>query len=205
MRRRPLATAAATLSALTALTACNGSPEAGQPNTTPTTTSATPKSSPTPTAPSTPTWSPEQQTAITAAKARYVTARAGVEAALSQPTKATSTTLAASGNGGAWARSVGEEINFRVENGWYQTGAAKVVAMTVRSVNLKLEQPEVRLTSCIDSAGVVLRYQTNGEPIPVEGDNGDRHQFQSRLVFAPGAGTGAKTWILVDEKDGGTC
>ncbi len=76
MTPRPaLGTALAALCALTALTACQGSPEAGHPNTTP----ASPSATPTPTAPSTPTWTPEEEAAITAAKARYVAATAAVD------------------------------------------------------------------------------------------------------------------------------
>ncbi|MGW6283034.1 hypothetical protein [Kribbella sp. NPDC055071] len=72
-------------------------------------------------------------------------------------------------------------------------------------MNLKLEQPEVRLTSCIDSAQVVTRYQSTGKPIPVESDNGNRHRFQSRLVYAKSAVSGKKMWFLVDEKAGEKC
>ena len=112
MTRRPLVTAAATLCALTALTACHGSPEAGRPNT----TSISPSPSPTaePTAPSSPAWTPQEQAAISAAKARYLAARAAVGAALKRPTKATRSALAAAGNGGAWVIAVAGQIDFQV-------------------------------------------------------------------------------------------
>jgi hypothetical protein len=203
MIRRPLTAAVATLSTLLVLTACNGSPEAGRPNTTP--TSQTPSPTPTPTGPPTPTLSPQEQAAVTDAKARYVAARAAVGVALKQPTKATRAALAAAGNGGTWVIAVAGQVNFQVENGWYQTGDPKIVSLAVQSVRLKLEQPEVRLTSCIDSAQVVTRYQSNGKPVPAQGDDGNRHRFQSRLVYAKSVETGRKMWFLVEEKVAGTC
>ncbi|TCC38547.1 hypothetical protein [Kribbella speibonae] len=199
MPRRPLLAAAATLSTLTLLTACNGSPEAGRPNTTPTTPT------PTPTAPSTPTWTAEEQTAITAAKARYIAARTAVGNAFKQPAKANVSVLALAGNGGTWATTVAAQLDFQVKNGWYQTGDATITGLAVRSVNLKLAQPEVRLTSCIDSSQVVDRYQANGKPVPIEGDNGSRHRFESRLIYGKSARTGRNMWFLVDEKTTKTC
>jgi hypothetical protein len=204
MPRRPaFLPAAAAICALLALTACQGSPEAGRPSNTPTTTSVI--STPTPAAPSTPAWTPEEQAAIAAAKARYMAARAAVSQALKQPTKATRSALAAAGNGGTWVIAVAGQIDFQVQNGWFQTGDAKVASLAVESVNLKLEQPEVRLRSCIDSSQVVVRYQSSGKPIPVEGDNGSRHRFESRLVYAKSAVSGKKMWFLVDEKTTKTC
>jgi hypothetical protein len=207
MPRRPaLATATAALCALTALTACQGSPEAGRPNTAPApSTSATSTPTPTATSPSSPSWTPAEQAAITAAKARYIAARAAVNNAFKEPAKATTTSLEAAGNGGTWVIAVAGQLDFQVKNGWYQTGDARVSSLDVRSVNLKLEQPEVRLTSCIDSSQVVDRYQSNSKPIPVASNNGDRHRFESRLVYANSAATGRKLWFLVDEKTTTTC
>jgi hypothetical protein len=202
MTRRPLTAAVATLSTLLPLTACTGSPEAGHPNTTPTSPTTTP--SPTPTAPSTPTWTPPEQAAITAAKARYVAARAAVGVALQQPKKATRDALEKAGNGGTWVLAVAEQVNFQVENGWYQTGTAKIVSTTVQSVKLDIEQPEVRMSSCIDGSAVVTRYQSNGTPVPEGPGNGKRHRFQSRLVYAK-SGAGAMMWFLVEDKAVGTC
>ncbi|MGW7686075.1 hypothetical protein ACWGID_35360 [Kribbella sp. NPDC054772] len=203
MRRRPLATAAATLSALTALTACNGSPEAGQPNTTPPTTSATP--TPTPTAPSTPTWTPEEQAAITAAKTQYSVARAAIDAALAAPTKADRNKLEKAGNGGEWITSVLEDvINFQ-NYGWYESGRTKVTTAQVSSVNLKLQQPEVRLTNCIDSSAIIIRFQKDGKPVPMGPGTSKRQKVSSRVVFAPPAAGGGKRWWLIAEKELGTC
>ncbi|WP_328998318.1 hypothetical protein OHA18_28145 [Kribbella sp. NBC_00709] len=161
--------------------------------------------SPTPNAPSTPAWTTDEQAAITAAKARYVAARAAVNNAFKEPAKATTASLEAAGNGGTWVIAVAGQLDFQVKNGWYQTGDAKVASLDVRSVNLKLAQPEVRLTSCIDSSQVVDRYQSNSKPIPVVSDNGDRHRFESRLVYAKSASTGRKLWFLVDDKTTKTC
>ncbi|WP_432891025.1 hypothetical protein ACQPYH_13975 [Kribbella sp. CA-245084] len=125
--------------------------------------------------------------------------------AFKDPAKATTTSLEAAGNGGTWVIAVAGQLDFQVKNGWYQTGDAKVASLDVQSVNLELEQPEVRLTSCIDSSQVVNRYHSNSKPIPVVSDNGDRHRFESRLVYANSAMTGRKLWFLVDEKTTKTC
>jgi hypothetical protein len=132
-------------------------------------------------------------------------ARAAIGAALKEPTKATRSALAAAGNGGAWVIAVAGQIDFQVENGWYQTGDPKVVSLAVQSVRLNLEQPEVRLTTCIDSAQVITRYQSSGKPVPTQGDDGNRHRFQSRLVYAKSVETGRKMWFLVEEKATETC
>ncbi|GAA3559180.1 hypothetical protein [Kribbella ginsengisoli] len=197
MPRRPLLLTVA-LCALP-LAACNNSPEAGQPNTAPATSTT-----PTPTAPSTPTYTSEEQAAITAAKARYAVARAAAGAALAQPGKATRAALEKAGNGGEWVNAIADQIATEQENGWYQTGAAKIVSTAVKSVNLTSTQPEVRLTSCIDSTSLVTRYQSNGQPVPEGSSDGPRHKFQSRLVYAPDAG-GKKMWFLVEEKVAGAC
>lgn len=199
MTPRPLRTAIATLSALTALTACNSSPEAGHPNTTATSPTATP----TPTAPS--TWTPEEQAAITAAKARYTAARSAVDKALQSPTTATRTTLLKAGNGGAWLIAVLGEIDFQEDNGWYQAGTVQIASVAVRSVKLDGPQPEVQLVSCIDSSAVSTRYQKNDKPVPMGPDDGDRHKFQSRIVYTKPVGQGGKMWFLIDDKVSGKC
>ena len=208
MPRRPaLITATAALCATTALAACQGSPEAGHPNTTPTstTTTASTGATPAPSSPSTPTWSQQEAAAINNAKAQYLAARAVVARAFQQPGKVSPTALALAGNGGTWITEVEAQLDFTVKNGWYQTGEAKITGLAVRSVNLKLPQPEVRLTSCIDSSAVVDRYQANGKPVPSEGDNGSRHRFESRLIYGKSAETGRYMWFLVDEKTTKTC
>jgi len=128
-----------------------------------------------------------------------------VTAALQQPKKASRDALEKAGNGGTWVIAVAEEVNFHIENGWYQSGEAKIVSTTVRSVKLDLPQPEVRLSNCIDSSAVVSRYQSNGKEVPSQGDDGDRHRFDSRLVYAPSTSTGNKMWFLVEEKVAKTC
>jgi hypothetical protein len=134
-----------------------------------------------------------------------VAARAAVGAALKQPAKASTAALAAAGNGGDWANAIAGQIDFQTRNGWYQTGDAKIISLAATSVNLGLEQPEVKLTSCIDSAQVVTRYQSSGKPVPVESDTGSRHRFQSRLIYAKNVATGKKMWFLVEEKAGAKC
>ncbi|GAA3094767.1 hypothetical protein JOF29_004068 [Kribbella aluminosa] len=208
MPRRPLLAAATTLSTLLLLTACNGSPEAGRPNSTPNPSSPT-TGSPSPTksssAPSTPAWTQAEQAAITAAKARYVAARAAVDKAFNEPVKAKLSDLEAAGNGGSWVLELGSQLDFHVEHGWYQDGKAKVVSLSVRSANMKLVQPEVRLTACVDSSQVVSRYQSNSKPVPVVSNDGTRHQFESRLVYAQSNQTGKKMWFVVDEKTSKSC
>jgi hypothetical protein len=204
MTPRPaLGTATAALCAVLMLASCQGSPEAGRPNTIPVTPSAAP--TPTPSKPSTPTWTLAEEAAITAAKARYVAARAAVGAALKRPPKATSSGLAAAGNGGDWAIAIAGQIDSWTKNGWYQTGDPKIVSLAVTSVSLNLEQPEVKLTSCIESTQVVVRFQSSGKPVPMQSGNGKRHRFQSRLVYAKSAEAGKKMWFLVDEKAVRTC
>ncbi|TCC32552.1 hypothetical protein [Kribbella sindirgiensis] len=203
MPRRPLLAAAATLSTLTLLTACNGSPEAGRPNTTPTTTSPTP--TPTPAAPSKPTWSPQEQAAITAAKARYITARAAIDTALNNPPAASEEKLLRAGTGGKWLTQVLIDVQFNLDRGWYSDGRASLSGVSVASVKLKLEQPEVRLNACLDTSKISLRYQATRKPVPGFPANGRRHKVQAQVVYAPRVGQSAKNWFLIDEKDLGSC
>ena len=202
MIRRPLLAAAALCATLT-LTACNGSPEAGRPNTTPPPT-ASPTTTPTP-SPSTPTWTEEEQAAITAAKARYTAARAAVESALRDPRKPSREPLERAGNGGSWLLAAIDQVRFQREQGWYLSGTVNTAATAVTSVKLSLEQPEVRLTSCIDSSAAKTLFQATGKPVPLEGGDGDRRRFQSRLVLAPPAKGGPKMWFLIEEKAVGSC
>ncbi|WP_405065463.1 hypothetical protein OG558_26530 [Kribbella sp. NBC_01510] len=199
MTPRPaLGPALAALCALTALTACQGSPEAGHPNTTPSAT-------PTPTAPSTPTWTAEQQTAITAAKAQYAAARTAIDAALGSPSTATRAKLQQAGNGGEWIIQVLGDVKFNQDRGWYQEGKVIVTSMSVASVKLDGEQPEVLLNVCLDTSKTSLRYQATRKPVPVGPGNGKRHKAQATLVYAPPAGRANEMWFLVNEKDAGSC
>ena len=200
MTRRPLLAAA--LCATLTLTACHSSPKAGQPNTTaPSTTPSTP-TTPTPTGA---TWTPEEQAAIAAAKARYAVARAAVTTALTDPRKPSKEPLEKAGNGGNWLLTAIDQIRFQRDQGWYLSGTLKTTSTTVTSVNLGLQQPEVKLTNCIDSSAAKTLYRATGKPVPLEGGDGDFRKFQSRLVFAPPARGGAKMWFLVDEKVVGAC
>jgi hypothetical protein len=204
MIRRLLVGATAVLCAVL-LSACNGSPEAGRvaPAPSSTTPSATPTSSASPTA--SPEWTAEELSAIAAAKARYVTARAAVDNAMNDPQKSTRTALEKAGNGGSWIIAVLEEVNFQRDNGWFQAGKVQIDSTAVERVSLTGEQPEVRLTVCIDTSKISTRYQANGKPVPMGPGNGNRHKAQSRLVFAPPANQGAKMWFLIEEKAEGSC
>jgi hypothetical protein len=204
MTPRPaLGTATAALCALLALTACQGSPKAGQPNTTPTSASSTP--TPTTTAPSTPTWTPQEQAAITAAKGRYVAARAAVERALRDPRMSSREPLEKAGNGGSWILTAIEQVRFEREQGWYLAGTVKITSIDVLSADLGLAQPEVRLTSCVDSSNAKTLYQATGKPVPLKGAPSKHRRFQSRLVLAPPTNGGQKMWFLIEEKAVGAC
>jgi hypothetical protein len=200
MTRRPLLAAA--LCATLTLAACNGSPKAGQPNTSPPPSTPSTTATPTPTGP---TWTPEQQAAISAAKARYAVARAAVTTALKDPRKPSKEPLEKAGNGGSWLLTAIDQIRFQRDQGWYLSGTLKTTSTTVTSVKLDLQQPEVRLTNCIDSSAAKTLYRATGKPVPLEGGDGDFRKFQSRLVLAPPATGGAKMWFLVDEKVVGAC
>ncbi|MEV6417695.1 hypothetical protein [Kribbella sp. NPDC051718] len=202
MLARPLLSTTVAICATLTLASCNNSPEAGHPNTAPT-TSTTP--TPTPTAPSTPAYTPEEQAAITAATAQYIAARAATDRAFETPAKFDRNALAKAGNSGQWLVELSGGAKQLKEYGWYQTGKTKISGTTVVSVNLGLEQPEVRLTNCIDSSGVVTRFVKDNKPVPVGPDNGKRHQFSSQLVFAKPASGGQQMWFLIADKVGGAC
>jgi hypothetical protein len=97
------------------------------------------------------------------------------------------------------------EVRFERDQGWYTAGSVKIISTTVDLVNLRLEQPEVRLSTCIDSSGTSTRYQATGKPVPGADSNGDRHKFRSRLVLAPPVAGGNKMWFLIEEKAMGSC
>jgi hypothetical protein len=197
MTRRPLLAAAALCATLT-LAACNGSPNAGRPDTTPT------PSTPTTTA-STPTWTEEEQAAITAAKARYTAARAAIDTAMHTPQKATRADLEKAGNGGNWIITVLDDLIFQRENGWYQAGNVQIVSATATSVTLTGQQPRVALSVCIDTSKTSTRFEADDKPVPMKPANGYRHKTQSVLVFAPPVGKTNKMWFLIDEKATGSC
>lgn len=202
MPRRPLVAAATTLSTLLLLTACNGSPEAGLPNTTPTSTSPTP--SPTPTAPSTPTWTAEQQAAITAARARYAIATAAIDRTLANPSALDRPALEKAGLSGQRIITIVDQARTLVRNDLYVTGNVQIAKTTVVSVKLKQAQPEVVLLNCLDSSKQVMRFKSNGKPVPSGPGSGTRRQVTSHLRFAPGADN-KKLWFLITDEDKGPC
>lgn len=203
MPRRPLLAAAATLSTLTLLTACNGSPEAGRPNTTPTSTPSTP--TPTPSAPSGPAWTPEQQAAITAATTRYKAATAAMDRTFMNPSTLNRSALAKAGIGEAWIITIVDQARTLVRSGLYQTGTARIAKTDAVSVKLEQAQPEVRLTNCVDSSKQVIRFKKDGKPVPVDPNDGTRHKLTSRLVLASPAAGGQKMWFLMSDEDAGPC
>jgi hypothetical protein len=204
MPRRPALTiATAALFALSALTACQGSPEAGHPNTTPVSSPSTP--SPTPSAPSTPAWTTQQRAAIAAAQARYSAARGAVANAFENPRGAKREALEAAGNGGAWLASILERLVFLQEHALYQDGSGRILSTSPSSVDLTAEQPTVVLKTCIDGTGVQMRYQSTGKPVPVATTvGGGRRGVSARFVYAR-ANTGTKMWFLVEEKSAAAC
>lgn len=202
MTRRPaLGRATAALCALLALTSCQGSPEAGRPNTTPTPPSPTP----TPTGPSTPTWTPEEQAAIAAAKARYAAATTATDQAFTSPAQLDRPALEKAGIGGELIITIIDQARSMTRSGWYQTGRTKIAATQVSTVRLGGAQPEVNLINCVDTSGLVLRFQKDGKPVPEGPGNGDRHKLASRLVYAPPAPGGRKVWFLISDEDKGQC
>ncbi|GAA1119356.1 hypothetical protein GCM10009630_16460 [Kribbella jejuensis] len=202
MPRRPLAAAATTLSTLLLLTACNGSPEAGRPNTAPPSTSTTP--SPTPSAPSTPTWTPEQQAAITAAKSRYAVATAAIDRTFTNPSALDRPALEKAGLSGQRIITIVDQARTLVRNGLYLTGNVQIAKTTVVSVKLKQAQPEVVLLNCLDSSKQVMRFKSNGKPVPSGPGSATRRQVTSHLRFALGADN-KKLWFLISDEDKGPC
>lgn len=202
MIRRPLVATVAMLSVGLVLTACNGSPEAGRPNSpTPTPTSPTP----TPTGPSTPTWTPEEQTAIADAKARYKAARAAIDKALNDPTKSSRAPLEAAGLGGSWIIAAIEDVRSLRQSGWYRSGAVQIRSLTAQAVKLDGAQPEVTLRSCVDSSGTVLHFQADRKVVPVGPGTSRRNAFTATIVYAARSGSSAKMWFVIEEKATGTC
>jgi hypothetical protein len=205
MPRRPLAAAATALSTLLLLTACDGSPEAGRPNTTP--AASTPRATPTPTAtaPSTPTWTTEEQTAITAAKTRFISAWAVIDIALNDPTTASEKKLLQGGTGGAWLIKILGDVQLNQEHGLYQNGKTSVKILSVASVKLEAEQPEVRLVACLDTSRTALYFQKTRKPVPAIPANGRRHKVQAQVAYASLIGKTTKNWFFINETDLGAC
>ncbi|MEV0803657.1 hypothetical protein AB0I34_38605 [Kribbella sp. NPDC050281] len=124
---------------------------------------------------------------------------------MQSPSTATRAELLKAGNGGAWLISVLGELDFQQDNDWYQVGSLQVASTSIRAVKLTATQPEVQLTTCIDSSKVTTRFQKTGKPVPAGSSDGDRHRFLSRLVFAPPTGQTEKMWFLIEDKVAGKC
>jgi hypothetical protein len=199
MPRRLLA-AVATLSTLPLLTACHGSPEAGHPNTTP--ASDSPTASPTPSAPH---WTPEEQAAIAAAKARYLAATSAIDKTFMNPSGLDRSALEKAGLGGEWIITIVDQARTLVRSGLYQTGSTQVANAEVASVKLEQAQPEVNFINCLDSSKQVIRFKKNGKPVPADPGEGTRRKVASHLVFAAPADNGKKMWFLISDEDKGPC
>ncbi|MEU8227929.1 hypothetical protein [Kribbella sp. NPDC048915] len=202
MPRRPLLAAVATLSTLTLLTACNGSPEAGRPNTNPVSPSSTP--TPTPTAPSSPTWTPEQQAAITAAKTRYAVAMAAIDRTFMNPKALDRPTLEQAGISGEWILTIVDQARTLERSNLYVTGSPKTLKSTVASVKLQEQQPEIVLVQCVDTSTQIMRFRSNGKPVQSAPGSEPRRQIMSLLRYAPNL-SGKKMWFLIRDEDKGTC
>ncbi|WP_328321679.1 hypothetical protein OHA70_25035 [Kribbella sp. NBC_00382] len=201
MHPRPLLITTVALCATLTLASCNNSPEAGHPNTAPTSTPPTP----TPTAPSTPAYTPEEQAAITAATARYRAARAAIDQVMANTAASSRAPLEAAGLGGSWLLAVIGDVRSLRDSGWYQTGSTKIASLTVKSVKLDNPQPEVDLVTCIDSSKTVIRFQSTKKPVPIGASSATRRTFSAKLVFAAAAGSTTKKWFVIDEKGTGPC
>ncbi|MFD3399673.1 hypothetical protein ACFWUU_03300 [Kribbella sp. NPDC058693] len=130
---------------------------------------------------------------------------AAIDAALNNPPAATREKLLQAGTGGNWLIQILGSVQFNQERGWYQEGRVRVESMSVASVKLKAQQPEVRLTACLDSSRTSLHYLATRKPVPVGPGNSGRSKVQAQLVFAPPNGQSEKIWFLVEQKDAGTC
>jgi hypothetical protein len=202
MPRRPaFLPATAAICALLALTACQGSPEAGRPNT----TSTSPSATPTPSSPSTPTWTPEEQDAITAATARYVVGHAAIDRALNDPVKPSRAPLEAAGLSGERIIAAIGDVRTLRENGWYRAGASRITSLTPQAVELDGEQSVVTLRSCVDSSSTVLHFQKDRKVVPVGPSSSKRNVFTAKLIYAGRSGATTKMWFLTEEKAIGTC
>ncbi|WP_134000030.1 hypothetical protein [Kribbella sp. VKM Ac-2566] len=128
-----------------------------------------------------------------------------VDTALNNPPAATEAKLRQAGVGGNWFVQVWGSVGFHLERGWYQDGKATVESMSVVSVKVTGEQPEVHLNACLDASKISLRYLATRKPVPVGPGTDGRSKVDAKLVFAPPVGQSKKMWFLVDEQDTGTC
>jgi hypothetical protein len=200
---RRLTTAAAALGLALLVASCTSpSPEAGRPDTSPPPSTPTPSS---PGTPSTPQWTEEEQQAISAAQARYLSARTAINQAFQDPRTATRDNLLKAGNGDPWLISVVGDLKFLKDQGWYQKGNVTVDSVVAQSVKLGGERPEVRLTSCIDSSKTTIIIRRTGKPVTSAGDDGKRKKTQAKLVFAPTSTSQSKAWYLVEEEGATNC
>ena len=200
MLRRLLLPTVATLSLLSA---CGGSPEAGRPDTVPTSSSATPTAAPA--HPSSQGWSAEQQAAVTAATARYVIALAAVDKALREPRVSSRGALEAAGLSDKRILDAIGDVRTLRDSGWYRVGGAQIRSVAVTAIELGGAQPDVRLRACVDLSTAVLHFQKDHKVVPVAASSSKRVIFSAELRYTARPSSLAKMWFLIDEKAVGTC
>ncbi|MDX2974660.1 hypothetical protein, partial [Kribbella solani] len=159
---------------------------------------------PTPTS-STPTWTPQQQTAITAAKARYAAALAAIDKALSDPTKSTREPLEAAGLSDKRIIAAIGDVRTLRDSGWYRAGKTQILSATPQTVELDGEQPKVTLRSCVDLSSTALHFQKDHKTVPVGPSSSKRVTFSAELRYTARSTTSPKRWFLTDEKALGAC
>ncbi len=165
-------------------------------------TSQTPAATPTPTP--TPSADPKAK-AVAAAKARFVSAMAARTRAVQNPKNATEAALVASGNADPWLGSILTTIALYKQNGFYQTGAAKVTSMRETKIVLSGEQPEVQLDVCGDNRAVEVRYVATNQVAPRGPGSKLKPRFRATLRYAPATGIPGKNWYVVENKLVGSC
>jgi hypothetical protein len=97
------------------------------------------------------------------------------------------------------------DVQLNQEHGFYQNGKTSVKILSVASVNLKAEQPEVRLVACLDTSRTALYFQKTRKPVPATPANGRRHEVQAQVVYGSLIGKTTKNWFFINETDQGTC
>jgi hypothetical protein len=150
-------------------------------------------------------YTPEQLTAVKAAKAGYAKGLAAIDAALANPAKAGREPLEATGLGRKRLEAAMYEVEALRAAGQYRTGTVKVLEQTVGSVDLTLKRPEVTMTSCVDNSGTTFYSQKDNKPLPTDPGMPRRNSYWSKIELTAVPGQPAKVWTVVEEKLVGTC
>ena len=192
-------------------TACNGSPEAGQPNTAPprpTNVDIQPDRAVHPVGTAGRT---AEQAAITAAKKRATQwHRAAIDTALNNPPAANQAKLCKAGNGGNVAdHGAGGSVSPHSRSA-AGTGSARSRSSrfpVVIGQDLETEQPEVQLSACLTTlCGLTPLPQADSKPVSVGPGTDGRKQGQGKRGLRTSAtGSPKRWWFLVDQQELGTC